>query len=364
QPGITGPTPVPVADLKKAGRANDKRRYFLFTQLGRFFRSAVSPVTAMDQLSTQMNHPGLKRALIEGKEAMAAGKPLSDTFAEYPGLFPPDIVGTLKTGESTGELADACDRIAAQAMASHALRRQLFFYGLILFLTVCLYPFILGVIRGSLGSMSEQDKAGGTLPVMTTLMKHVRLETARIAPSALACGAVFALVWHIWHLDRFRLQRHRLVLSLPILGKRAWAESMARFGWALSSMSKGGATARQAFEIAAETPPNAWLAHQLQEIARSMGEADKMSGTLERTGIFPAETIHIVSNGEMAGDLPGAIMSTARAAEAEFSARDSSWAQLSRFLFYIPMGILTLLMAISLYGALYGGIMKQLLPTE
>jgi len=76
-----------------------------------------------------------------------------------------------------------------------------------------------------------------------------------------------------------------------------------------------------------------------------MGEADKMSGTLKRAGIFPAETIHIVSNGELAGDLPGAIMSTARAAEAEFTARDSSWAQLSRFLFYIPMGILTLLMA-------------------
>ncbi|RYG00973.1 MAG: hypothetical protein EON94_08525, partial [Caulobacteraceae bacterium] len=68
------PTPVPAVPPRKPGRANDRRRYFLFTQLGRFFRSAVSPVTAMEQLAGQTTHPALRRALQEGKEAIAAGR--------------------------------------------------------------------------------------------------------------------------------------------------------------------------------------------------------------------------------------------------------------------------------------------------
>lgn len=349
-----------VAPIEKTSRLSDKRRFFLFSQLGRFFRSAVSPVTALEQLISQASEPGLRRALEDGKGAMTAGTTLADAFAKYPRLFPHDVIGTLRAGQDSGEIAEACERIAEQSRASHALKRQLFWYSAILILTACTYPFVLMVVRGSLDSISEQDKAGGNLPVVPTILKFVQVEAIKIAPVSILIGALCIAAYLFWMSDRFRLQRHRLVLSLPLLGKRAWAESMARFGWALSTMSKGGVSARQAFGVAAETPPNAWMSEELKKIAASMGEADKVSGTLQRAGLFPAETVHIVSNGEMAGDLPGAIMSTAHAAESEFSARDSSWAQLSRYLFYIPFGILILLMCISLYTTLYGGIIQRL----
>lgn len=362
---MSSPTHKPVAapvQTEKTSRLSDKARFFLFAQLGRFFRSAVSPVTALEQLADQANRADVRKALEDGKAAMAAGTPLSDAFAKYPRLFPSDVSGTLRTGEESGELSVACERISEQSRASHALKRQLFWYSAILVLTSCTYPFSLAVIRGALGSISEQDANGGNLPVGPTIIKHVQIEAVKIAPWAILIGALSVAAYLFWQTDRFRLQRHRLVLGLPLLGKRAWAESMAQFGWALSTLSKGGASARQAFGVAADTPPNAWIAKQLKEIADSMGEADKVSGTLQRAGLFPAETVHIVSNGELAGDLPGAIMSTAQAAEAEFSARDATWAQLSRFLFYIPFGILILVMCINLYLTLYGGIAQRLMP--
>lgn len=350
-------TAAPAVVHVKTPFGRDRDLFFLFSQLGSFYRSGITPVQALHNLAGKARHR-YRASLQEAEKAVGEGRPLSAILEKYPYLYSPDVVGMVKAGEAAGHLPDACDRIADQKEASSRLKRRLSYFIFLIFGIVIAFPIAYAFVTGSIKSMEVQDKAGGTLPVNETIKLKVAEDLRHVAVPTVGVLALMIVGSILWHTMPVRELRHRLALFTPIIGGRIRAEATARLTWAMGMVSRGGLSPQQTFLLAAETVPNLILRKRYLDAARSMHEAERLSAAIKRSGSLPVEYAHIVETGEVTGDVPRAVSDIARATDADFRARDATAARLVSVLLYAMIGVVSLLMLIFLYRLLFAGYFK------
>ncbi|MGV3618465.1 MAG: type II secretion system F family protein [Fimbriimonas sp.] len=353
--------PAPV-DTVKTVPGRDRDLYFLFSQLDSYFRSGVTPAQAFHDLANRAPArygPSLR----EMAQRVGESGRMSDVMARYPYLYPPDVVGVMRAGETAGFLPEAAHNIASQMMSSHKLKRRMgFVFGYLLFLAA-LTPVIYGILQGSLGSIAAQNQVDGALPVVPTLLKYVKAEVIRVLPYSTTALALTLAALYGWHSMPLRELRHRLALKFPYLGKRIWAEAMARFTWASGMISRGGMPPQRVFEMAAESVPNLEIRERLRAAGRSMHETERLSAAIRRTGLLPPEYASIVETGEVTGDVPRALEQVHRAAEVEFESRDRGASRGMIILFMVMIGGLVFIFLALFYRMYFGGLI-DIITTE
>ena len=352
---ISSANPKPAGVKTKKGK--DKDLFFLFNQLGSYFRSGINPVQALNDLTMRtprQYHESMKYAA----QVVSEGGRMSDAFEAYPYLYPPDVVGTIRAGETAGFLPEAMDEIASKMEASHRLKKRLFYFSMMIVATIAMTPIILAFVEGSLASMKEQDLSGGSKPPVATLIKAVGVSLVHDGPITIfICLGIWGfLAW--FNSMKMRDFRHRLVMRTPIIGGRAMAESMARFTWAMGLISRGGLSPQRTFLLAAESVPNLAIRQRLQGDGDKMTESDKLSAALRRSNLLPVEYGHIVETGEITGDVPRALESVHKATNADYQAKDATAATRSSFILYGILAVLVTIIAAWLLVKLYSGEIK------
>src|SRR5262249_47297146 len=63
-------------------------------------------------------------SLEEAAKAATNGKPISETFEQYPDLYPESVVGMLRAGEQGGFMEEACEVLSDQAQSAHLFGRS------------------------------------------------------------------------------------------------------------------------------------------------------------------------------------------------------------------------------------------------
>jgi general secretion pathway protein F len=349
-------TPVEMAPRK----LSDKHRMFFFGQLGRFYQSGIAPNRGLETLSDRARNPGQREVFRELSDRVGSGESLGTAMKAFPRYFSPSDAATIAAGEASGEVASACDFIAHQADKSHRLKRQMFWFMIILCCLAGLFPILLGIVNGSLKSMKVQDEAGGSLPAGPTAMKYAGEGITTMLPWLLLGIAVFVGLRAFWLSDRFLMLRQRLVLMVPLVNGRATAESLMRFAWALQNLAKAGLSPKSSMEIAADSLVNRELARRAREAAAAMRENEPLSLALKRAELFNYDMNNVVETGEITGDVPRAMAQVAASSQGEFEARDSTLGPISRAFLIVPAGIMVLMMLVVLYYTLYNGIFRQL----
>ena len=359
----TLPISDPPTDTIKTKIGSDKDLFILFSQLSSYFRSGINPVQAFHDLmrrTPKRFHESMKLAA----DTVAEGGRMSDAFAKYPYLYPPDVIGTVRAGEAAGFLPEAMDEIASKMDLSNRFKKKFKYFAWMFIATIALTPMVLGVVQGSIQTMAAQDSAGGSLPPVQTLGKFVGLSFLHNFPIT---TLIFASIWGFlaWFNSMpMRSFRHKLVIRLPIIGKRAMAESMARLTWAMGMISKGGMSPQNTFLLGTQAEPNLFVSHKLEEEGQRMGESDKLSSALRRSALLPPEYGNIVETGEVTGDVPRALEHVARATDADFHGRNATAAVSSGFILYGLLGVLILIVCAWLLTTLYSGEMKVALPDD
>lgn len=345
----------------KTKKGKDKDLFFLFTQLGSYFRSGINPVQALNDL-TARTPPHFTDSLHYAAGVVAEGGRMSDAFELYPYLYPPDVIGTIRAGETAGFLPEAMEEVASKMQASHHLKRRMFYFLLLFIATVVVTPLVLGVIEGSLASIKAQDDAGGSLPVAGTLGKAIGASFIHLLPVTLVIfGALYGgLTW--FNSMKMRDFRHRLIMRTPVIGSRARAEAMARFTWAMTMISRGGLSPQNTFLLALQSVPNLAIRKQLEIQGQQMTESDKLSTALRKTALMPFEYGSIVETGEVTGDVPRALEAVHRASDADFQAQNATAVTRSSLFFYILLGILITILAGWLATKWYSGLFHTILP--
>ncbi len=349
------------ADTYKTKYGSDKDLFFLFSQLGSYFRSGINPVQSLNDLTHRtpsQYHDSLKHA----GQVVSEGGRMSDVFEKYPYLYPPDVIGTIRAGEAAGFLPEAMDEISSKMELSHRLKRRLKYFNIMFILTVATTPIVLGIVEGGLKSIKEQDTAGGSLPVMPTLAQSVGTSFIHNAPATIL---IFLGIWGLiaWFTSMpMRGFRHKLVMRTPVIGGRAQAESMARMTWAMGMLSKAGLSPQQTFLLATQAVPNLAMRDRLAEEGNRLTESDKLSTALRRSELLPPEYGNIVETGEITGDVPRALEHVAKATDADFQGRNATAVTSSSFILYGILGVLILILSAWLLTKWYGGLIHTILP--
>ncbi|RYG25998.1 hypothetical protein EON82_05020 [bacterium] len=335
--------------------AGNKTSFFFFDALGRYLRSGVAANRALEELGQRANKAWLGERLLNASAAVGKGASLADAL-DACACFPTGSVGTIRAGEASGSVPAACDQAALGCEQAHKLGSRCGVMT-IMFIFVALYlPIGIAFVNGSIDAMEAQADANSSLPIAKTAATSIWGQIKQVLPLALPWWIFVLGSWRFWLNHRFQRARHRAVLLTPILSGRAREESLARSSWALTELSRAGISPSRAMYLAADACPNLIYADRFREESGRMHEGTKLSAAMRGTGLMDPQLIDVVENGELAGDVPGAVASVHRATSAEFECKNSTAHTRIWFVLYPILGIIVAVAAGLLYKTLYMGL--------
>src|SRR5918993_1349496 len=117
--------PFKVEDLWRTWKGIDKRELAVFSrQFATLVASGMPMLRSLHTLEEQTQDERIKEAIGGVRADIEAGSTLEQAMARHPDVFDRLYRAMVRSGEESGRLEDALDRVAFQVEKSDALRRQ------------------------------------------------------------------------------------------------------------------------------------------------------------------------------------------------------------------------------------------------
>jgi general secretion pathway protein F len=334
----------------------NKTSFFFFDAMGRYLKSGVAPNRALEELGrqNQRQKEWFGERLLLASEAVGKGASLAESL-EACQCFPTGCIGTIRAGEASGSLPEACFQAAHGCEQAHKLGSRCGSMTIMFVFFALFAPIAVAMVNGSVDAMEKQADNNSTLPAVQTAATSMWGQMKSMLPMVLPWWIVVIGGWRLWLTHRFQRARHRAIFIVPILSGRAREESLARSSWALTELARAGISPGQSMLLAADACPNLIMADRFRDEARKMHEGTKLSTAMRNTGLMDPQLIDVVENGELAGDVPGAVASVHRATSAEFERKDATTHTRIWFVLYPILGVAIAIVVGILYKTLYLG---------
>ena len=257
-------------------------------------------------VSRQSEKATIQSMMLTVRAKVMEGFSLANSLAEYPKAFPSLHRATVAAGESAGHLDLVLNRLAdfTEAQQESAARiKQALIYPVILFvLTIAILAGLLGYVVPDIVKVfadSEQE-----LPWLTTAVISASEFIVDYGLVLLIAVALIGLgIRQLLSLPAVRLNWHRQLLGLPIIGKLSRGTNTAQFASTLSILSSSGVPLVEAMRIAGEVLSNIWLRTLVSDATVKVSEGSTLSSALDRSGHFPPMMLHMISSCETSGEL-------------------------------------------------------------
>jgi len=160
---------------------------------------------------------------------------------------------------------------------------------------------------------------GQELPLLTRGLISLSYFVTHWGLLALALIALAIVGWrYLLRNDAFRLQVHRRLLRLPLIGRLARGSNSARFASTLSILTSSGVPLVDALGIAGAVLSNEWLKQAVVTATQQVKEGSSLYRSLEACGYFPPMMIHMIASGEASGELGTMLERVAQSQQREF----------------------------------------------
>jgi general secretion pathway protein F len=234
------------------------------------------------------------------------GHTLADGLSDFPRVFPEIYRATVAAGEQAGHLDAVLERLADYTESRDELRQKI--------LGALLYPIVLtimclGIVSGLLvyvvPKVVEVFESGkGKLPLMTRVLiafsDFLRDYGLWILAALVLGGIGFAR----WLRDpEARRRFHRLLLTLPLVGRLVRGFNPARFTRTFSILTGSAVPVLEALRISGEVVTNLPMRDAVQDAATRVREGAPIGRSLATSKMFPPMMIHLISSGETSGEL-------------------------------------------------------------
>ncbi len=248
-----------------------------------------------------------RRVLSKVLQNVESGRPLSEGFAEYPGVFSELFIATVRAGEASGTLEESMNDLALQLAKSYELQRKIrgaMIYPIIVLtaaagIGIGLAYFVLPKVISLFQSITVQ------LPLTTRLL--IGLSRFLVAHgTAFFLGVAFTVIVivQILKLKPIRPFTHYVLLKLPVFGKLAQNFNLANFARTMATLLKSGLSIGDAFQITSNTLRNVRYKKALLRVREATETGIPASTTLEEfPKLFPAITSRMIAVGERTGNL-------------------------------------------------------------
>ncbi|MBX3112859.1 MAG: type II secretion system F family protein [Fimbriimonadaceae bacterium] len=321
--------------------------HFFFRQLGTMLHAGINPAQALETLATQTPSPKLRKVVLETRDHVMAGRPMTSGFQRYPEVFSPLMVSMLRVGEEGGFMAEQCRQLSEYIQRDielrNLIRRETFYPKAVIGASVII---IMGV-NAILASIAP-GKSGIAAPV-----------------AIWATAAALLVGWFLF--KKFGLPHgpvrytwDNIVNSLPWFGKMVHGFAMAKFGRAFGALYKGGVPTQKALRLAADACGNEAVRLKIYQAAGKLEGGAGITETFVSTGAFSPIVIDMVRTGEMTGNLDEMLIKTSEYYEDEGQTKARQSATLLGVLALVMVGAYVGYIAVSFYTGFGQGVQQQI----
>ena len=325
--------PLKLEDITRRWKSVDMRELAVFSrQFATLVASGMPMLRTLSTLEEQSKDEEIKEAVASMRADVEAGSTLEQAMERHPRVFNRLFRAMVRSGEQSGRLEEALDRIAFQVEKTDALRRQVksammypaLVFGFAVVVLVAIVMFVIPVFANIFEELAaEHPEESGGMPAPTQLC---------IGVSKLLTGYWFAilpaLILGFWlffkwkQTERGKDQWDRLVLRLPFkIGDVIQKVALARWSRTFAGSVSSGVPMLQSIKLTGETAGNVVVEKAMEDVYKSVKTGGSLAAPIERHDIFPPMVGHMVAVGEETGQLETMLAKIADFYEAEVDAK-------------------------------------------
>lgn len=308
-------------------------------------------VGALSSLSEQIEHPSLKRIIVDIKERVEQGSSLAKALAIYPKVFPRLYVNMVTSGEASGTLDTILDNLAEYYEAQMELKRKIsgaLFYPILMF-GFCVL-IVIGLVTFVVPNIVEIFvKQKITLPLPTQIVIAVsNAITGYWWAILLTILLAIVLVKYYYGQPKGRAWFDQRLLKAPLFGDIYRKIATARVASTLGTLLNGGVELLTALDIVKNIVGNTHMKKALEDARDGVREGRNLGKELSKSGYFPNLLSQMVSIGEKSGKLENMLSKAGKAFSSEVNASIAGLTSLIEPLMMIVLGGIVFAIVISI----------------
>jgi type IV pilus assembly protein PilC len=353
--------PFAIEDVFKRFKKVDMRELAVYSrQFATLVASGMPMLRALHTLEEQSQDEMIKEATAGIRADIEAGSTLEQAMSRHPQVFDRLFRAMIRSGEESGRLDEALDRIAYQVEKQDALRRQVksaLMYPALVFgfagvVLIAIVTFVIPVFANIFKELAEEhpEEASG-LPLPTQLC---------VSTSELITGYWFVLIpllaisiyafiqWK--RTERGRELWTRFTLRIPMkIGDVIQKVALARWSRTFAGAVEAGVPMLQAIKLTGETAGNVVVEQAMDDVYASAKRGGSLAAPIEANDIFPPMVGHMVAVGEETGQLETMMSKIADFYETEVDAKVKALTALLEPVMIVFVGGIVGFIVISMY---------------
>ena len=334
----------------KKVKANEIENFTI--QLAIMFRSGIPLIGALEALEEQAETDTM-RSVVKGLiKAVSGGKSLSQSMADYPGVFSLLYVNMIQAGESAGVMEQILERLGSFIKHDQEVVRNV--------KSALRYPMIVTSALGLafVGAMvfivpkfsNMFSSKGMALPMPTVVMITASNFLIQFWPVVLIgfLGAIFGLKAFV-KTEKGRFAMDGFKLKIPIFKEIFLKTNIARFAHMLETLSRGGIQIIKAMETVEKTVGNVVIGKEIANARLEVEKGVSLAVALGKSRYFPKMTVKMIAVGEKSGAMDDMMANVADQYDTEVDAKIEGLSSAIEPLMTVFMGGMLLFMALGIF---------------
>ncbi|MGB0965818.1 MAG: type II secretion system F family protein [Litorivicinus sp.] len=308
------------------GGVNKKEILNFSKKLATMIRSGLPMIDAIKLVFAQTDHPLFKEIIGQIVYDLENGKPIVDTFAQWPQVFDNVYLNMLAAGELSGNLDNFLDKLVQmlekQEKIKAGIKSALFYPITLVVVSVGITLFMLTNVVPTFVGMYENlgvELPGPTAAIVGAsdwLLKEGGLWKS--VGGAILFFTVFGQAKK--RIPPFKKVVDIAMLKVPLFGEILVKGMVARMGLLMANLIGAGVGIVDVLNIAKTVSANSAIQNGMDEIARGVVTGRELSALFAAEKVFPIAVSQFVAVGERTGNIEEMLSSLAKYYEEEFDA--------------------------------------------
>lgn len=263
-------------------------------------------VQAVDMLSGQMEDKHVSKMLKDISKEVAMGRSLSSCFAARKEIFPITFIETVRSGEESGDLAKAFDRLGTYYEKNSKTKQKV-----VSALTYPAFVMVVGIVvmviimTVAVPSFSSSFASLGTeLPTITKVVIGMSNFFTKYGMLLLLVIAALCFAATLYaRTEKGAEFFAAMILGIPLIGKIVQLSASSQFAHTMSMMISAGMPILKCIETSGKAVGNYILRRDILNTASGVEEGRSLGSCLEKSQYLPAMLVDMVAMGESTGTM-------------------------------------------------------------
>ncbi|MDO4222845.1 MAG: type II secretion system F family protein [Acinetobacter sp.] len=278
-----------------------------FRQFATMIKAGVPLLQSLMMIAESSSHTRLQQLIIQVRKDIEQGLSLANALKKHPQYFDYFTCALVATGEQSGTLEHALQRIAynleKQQFLQQKIRKALKYPILVILVAIAVCFILLLNVVPMFQDLFQSF--GAELPILTQWVLQLSHQLQQSWWLILLGSLAFIVLCRVAYQRSIALQRHvqHLLLKLPIIGALLQKNMVARFSRTLATTFAAGLALIDSLNATAPTLSLHRYQSSVLQIRDAIATGQQLHFALKESQLFPAMVIQMVAIGEESGTL-------------------------------------------------------------